>query len=102
MSITTTKDKECKDVQLEHIESNASEIIDPKAAGKNKHTGDEQHPIYAEALLRYPSDESIDQTDENRLKSKLDRRIIPLLGICYLFYVSTIAHRQVFYIYCSH
>lgn len=47
----------------------------------------DQADLYAEALQRYPNDESIDQADEKRLKRKLDRRIIPLLGICYFFYV---------------
>ena len=43
--------------------------------------------IYAEALLRYPTDECIDKTAEEKLRRKLDYRILPLLGICYFFYV---------------
>jgi len=50
----------------------------------------DQADLYAEALRRYPNDESIDQADEKRLKRKLDTRIIPLLGICYFFYVRRI------------
>lgn len=46
------------------------------------------HPeIYMEALVRYPNDEAIDQADEKRLVRKLDMRILPLLGVCYFFYV---------------
>lgn len=48
------------------------------------------HPdprLYIEALERYPNDDSIDQAAERRLKRKLDMRILPLLGICYFFYV---------------
>ena len=47
----------------------------------------DQADLYAEALRRYPNDESIDKADEKRLKRKLDTRIIPLLGVCYFFYV---------------
>lgn len=46
----------------------------------------DQPAIYAEALARYPNDESIDQASENALRRKLDYRILPLLGICYFFY----------------
>lgn len=42
--------------------------------------------IYAEALARYPNDESIDARDERKIRRKLDRLIIPLLGGCYFFY----------------
>ena len=44
--------------------------------------------LYLEALERYPNDESIDQEEEKRLKRKIDRRILPVLGLCYFFYVS--------------
>lgn len=44
------------------------------------------HEIYVEALARYPNDEAIDAAAEKRVLRKLDRRIIPLLGICYFFY----------------
>lgn len=44
--------------------------------------------LYLAAITRYPNDESIKEEDENRLKRKLDRRILPILGICYFFYVS--------------
>lgn len=46
--------------------------------------------IYLEALHRYPNDECIDREAEKRVRRKIDRRILPLLGICYFFYVSTI------------
>lgn len=49
------------------------------------------HPdpkLYIEALQKYPTDESIDDAEERKLIRKLDMRIIPLLGICYFFYVS--------------
>lgn len=44
--------------------------------------------IYAEALLRFPTDEHIDKGEEAKLRRKLDRKLLPLLGICYFFYVS--------------
>lgn len=48
------------------------------------------HPdpeLYAEALAKYPNDEAIDRAEEKRLVRRLDFRILPLLGICYFFYV---------------
>lgn len=44
------------------------------------------HELYAEALQRYPSDEYIDKIAEDKLRRKLDYKILPLLGICYFFY----------------
>lgn len=49
----------------------------------------ENDEIYLEALERYPENDSIDPDAERRLVRKLDMRIIPVLGICYFFYVST-------------
>lgn len=49
----------------------------------------ENQAIYLEALQRYPENDSIDRDAEKRLVRKLDMRIIPVLGICYFFYVST-------------
>lgn len=43
--------------------------------------------LYLEAIQRYPVDDAIDRDAEKRLKRKLDMRILPLLGICYFFYV---------------
>ncbi|OKL56603.1 hypothetical protein UA08_08158 [Talaromyces atroroseus] len=49
---------------------------------------DQDHSeLYLEAIRRYPVDEAIDKDAEKRLKRKLDMRIVPLLGICYFFYV---------------
>ena len=42
--------------------------------------------IYAEALARYPNDECIDTREENKVRRKLDLRILPVLGVCYFFY----------------
>lgn len=47
-----------------------------------------QHEIYDEALLRYPTDEHIDRVAEAKLRRKLDFKILPLLSVCYFFYVS--------------
>lgn len=69
------------DGQCEHVERDAKHGI---ATIINQHNAD----MYHEALQRYPNDEAIDKEQERRLKRKLDRRIIPLLGVCYFFYVS--------------
>lgn len=48
----------------------------------------QEHPeFFLEAIARYPDDETIDKEAERRLKRKLDWRILPLLGVCYFFYV---------------
>lgn len=49
----------------------------------NQHNGD----MYREALERYPNDDTIPVEDEKKIIRKLDRRIIPALGVCYFFYV---------------
>lgn len=75
-------------VDFDH-ESNVGDVEGSKIAGEIEHYINQPHAeIYAEAIARYPNDEVIDQADEARLKRKLDKRIIPLLGICYFFYVS--------------
>lgn len=77
-------DETAKDEEVEYIDIKKPEK--PISGGLDN----EQADLYAEALRRYPNDESIDQADEKRLKRKLDTRIIPLLGVCYFFYVSCI------------
>ncbi|WWC72397.1 uncharacterized protein I206_106359 [Kwoniella pini CBS 10737] len=55
--------------------------------------------IYYEALERYPNDSMINIDDEKKLKRKLDRRILPLLGICYFFYYvdkTTLSYAAIF------
>lgn len=67
--------------QIEHIEDRIEAPFSDELDKPHKN-------LYDEALHRYPNDESIDQISERKLKRKLDMRIIPLLGICYFFYVS--------------
>ena len=87
MSATIDNDDK-NQANFEH-ESNAGDSVEIKGTEELQHNVNEPHSIYAEALARYPTDESIDQKDETKLKRKLDRRILPLLGICYFFYVRT-------------
>lgn len=47
---------------------------------------DPQNDIFAEALARYPNDDCIDTREENKVRRKLDFRILPVLGVCYFFY----------------
>jgi hypothetical protein len=77
-------DETAKEEEVEYIDFKKPE---EPISGELDH---DQADLYAEALRRYPSDESIDQADEKRLKRKLDTRILPLLGVCYFFYVSRI------------
>ncbi|KAF4955703.1 hypothetical protein FSARC_11789, partial [Fusarium sarcochroum] len=58
-----------------------------------------QDGIYAEALVQYPTDDSIDPILEKRVRRKLDRRILPVLGICYFFYYvdkTTLSYAAIF------
>lgn len=69
------------DDEVENVEE------DLKKHDVNKLDKYAQPAIYQEAIDRYPNDESIDQVAERKVIRKLDRRILPLLGICYFFYV---------------
>jgi hypothetical protein len=76
-------------------ESIAEDVPGTKFANELEHNINQPNvAIYAEALARYPNDESIDRADEKKLRRKLDRRIIPLLGMCYFFYVSNNHYMQ--------
>lgn len=66
--------------ESEHV----SEDLKPAVAVKINQLHAE---MYHEALQLYPNDDAIDKEDERRLRRKLDMRILPLLGICYFFYV---------------
>ncbi|KAF4126932.1 Major Facilitator Superfamily [Geosmithia morbida] len=55
--------------------------------------------MYAEALERYPDDDSVDAAAEKELRRRLDMRILPLLGICYFFYYvdkTTLSYAAIF------
>lgn len=69
------------DGDFEHVEKDVKTVV---AAVTDRPV----HEMYLEAMERYPNDEAIDQADEKRVLRKLDMRILPLLGICYFFYVS--------------
>jgi hypothetical protein len=69
------------DGDVEHVEKDIKTVV---AAVTDRPV----HEMYLEAMERYPNDEAIDQAAEKRLLRKLDMRILPLLGICYFFYVS--------------
>lgn len=62
---------------------------DPKAS-MTQMINQEHGELYLEAIRKYPVDEAIDRDAEKRLTRKLDMRILPLLGICYFFYVSSL------------
>ncbi|KAF5688642.1 allantoate permease [Fusarium circinatum] len=55
--------------------------------------------VYAEALAQYPTDDSIDPILEKKVRRKLDRLIIPVLGVCYFFYYvdkTTLSYAAIF------
>jgi hypothetical protein len=68
---------------VSHFEDRSSSDDDFKLEKKI----DQGHSeLYLQAVERYPTDDTIDQAEERRLVRKLDKRILPLLGICYFFY----------------
>ena len=84
----TLKPQSGNDVQ--HIEENL------KVSVANKINQGEDNELYLEAIQRYPNDESINKEAEKRLKRKLDIRLLPLLGICYFFYVRWLSSGALF------
>lgn len=79
-SRSAAKDGEAPIEELEHV-CNDARGAQPQQI-KQRNAG-----MYFEALQRFPNDESMDAQMIQRLKHKIDRRILPLLGICYFFYV---------------
>ncbi|SCO87567.1 related to allantoate permease [Fusarium oxysporum] len=78
--------------ELETIEPN----LKPSAVGEIKQ---QVEGIYLEAMKRYPTDDYINKEDEKKLKRKIDRRILPVLGICYFFYYvdkTTLSYAAIF------
>lgn len=71
---------DCRSSDVNHTNPDAA--IPPVTAMRQYNSG-----LYLAAITRYPNDESIKEEEEKRLKRKLDRRILPVLGICYFFYV---------------
>jgi hypothetical protein len=63
------REETAKEEEIEYIDFKKPE--DPISGELDN----DQTDLYAEALRRYPNDESIDQADEKRLKRKLDTRI---------------------------
>ncbi|KAI0884177.1 major facilitator superfamily domain-containing protein [Annulohypoxylon maeteangense] len=77
---------------FEHVENDSK----PKVTAKINQRHEE---MYHEALRQYPDDDAIDKESEKRLKRKLDRRILPLLGVCYFFYYvdkTTLSYAAIF------
>ncbi|KAJ9124717.1 hypothetical protein QFC24_003085 [Naganishia onofrii] len=55
--------------------------------------------MYAEALEKYGSEGSIDPAKEKKLVRKIDRIMIPILGVCYFFYYvdkTTLSYAAIF------
>lgn len=72
--------------EIERAGSVQGQASDIKAAVADKIH--QEHPeFYLEAIATYPDDDAIDSEAERRLIRKLDWRILPLLGVCYFFYV---------------
>ncbi|KAI1458980.1 MFS general substrate transporter [Annulohypoxylon moriforme] len=80
------------DGKFEHVENEPNLKIATKINQRHAE-------MYHEALRQYPEDSAIDKESERKLKRKLDRRILPLLGICYFFYYvdkTTLSYAAIF------
>src|SRR6185436_3689463 len=67
---------------------NASRHIGPRNVGQRHRQANQANPeMYLEAPEKYPTDDSIDKVAEKKLQRRLDLRILPILGLCYFFYV---------------
>lgn len=71
--------------QKQHVDHEEISDIKGENHGSSAPVGKHME-LYIEALDKYGQDGSLDPATERRLKRKLDRRILPLLGICYCFY----------------
>lgn len=78
-----------------HADSGVVEYVEKELSLRITAKINQRHAeMYQEALQRYPDDAAIDEESEKKLKRKLDRRILPLLGICYFFYVCVSDHTE--------
>lgn len=87
MASMDNKKDDLREVEAVDDVQNTSTENDPKASMAQV-INQEHGELYLEAIRKYPVDEAIDRDAEKRLIRKLDMRILPLLGICYFFYVS--------------
>ncbi|KAI1447121.1 MFS general substrate transporter [Annulohypoxylon stygium] len=83
-----------------HADSGVVEYVEKELSLRITAKINQRHAeMYQEALQRYPDDAAIDEESEKKLKRKLDRRILPLLGICYFFYYvdkTTLSYAAIF------
>jgi hypothetical protein len=93
--LTTTQNPPSKDEADKHSRksdvSRYEMVDDVQKPYKTTITGElsldgQQNDIFAEALARYPNDDCIDSREEDKVRRKLDLRILPVLGVCYFFY----------------
>ncbi|EFX04472.1 major facilitator superfamily transporter allantoate [Grosmannia clavigera kw1407] len=78
--------------QVSEDASEKSTAVPPAIVGDNAE-------LYREAIARYPDESSIDAELERQVVRKLDRRILPVLGLCYFFYYvdkTTLSYAAIF------
>ncbi|RSH81048.1 uncharacterized protein EHS24_008482 [Apiotrichum porosum] len=94
--MATMDDRKSFDKGLDEERMEEAVAVNTSAASKIA----QQHAdLYAEALAKYGVDGDIDPAAEKRVKRKLDRRILPALGICYFFYYvdkTTLSYAAIF------
>lgn len=82
--------------EMEQTEDNIARVDSIRSAHPDK---PDEDGIYAQALAQYPTDDSIDPALEKKVRRKLDRLIIPVLGVCYFFYYvdkTTLSYAAIF------
>ncbi|WOO81915.1 putative transporter [Vanrija pseudolonga] len=83
----------------EELKASVSHDSDVEAAPAPEGIKQQNAELYAEALVKYGVEGELDPKAEKRLKRKLDRRILPVLGICYFFYYvdkTTLSYAAIF------
>ncbi|KAM0212132.1 hypothetical protein ACHAQI_004872 [Fusarium lateritium] len=96
-NITKAEMEQAQAQEMERGGDNITKIDSVRSGHVDKPQGD--GGIYAEALAQYPTDDSIDPILEKKVRRKLDRLIIPVLGVCYFFYYvdkTTLSYAAIF------
>lgn len=84
--------KDAKDVEQQETRP---EVL----AGANNGIKSADAELYEEALARYGVEGNIDPAEEKRVRRKLDRIIIPVLGVSYFYYYvdkTTLSYAAIF------
>lgn len=78
-----------QDIRVEEHKGDGSIDIETASVANAARHATGGDAFYQEALEKYGQEGSIDPVVEKTLVRKIDLRILPILGVCYFFYVSS-------------